>query len=59
VVLLAKPGDQVRAGQPLLELHTDEPARFERALQALDGGFDIGSGTDFAAGPLVIERVSA
>ena len=42
VVLLAKPGEQVRAGQPLLELHTDEPARFERALQALDGGFDIG-----------------
>ncbi|MDQ1721279.1 MAG: thymidine phosphorylase [Pseudonocardiales bacterium] len=59
VVLLAKPGEMVRAGQPLLELHTDDPARFERALQALDGGFDIGSGADFAAGPLVIERVTA
>ncbi len=57
VVLLAKPGDQVRAGQPMLELHTDEPARFERALQALDGGFDICDGADFTAGPLVIERV--
>ena len=57
VVLLAKPGDQVRAGQPLLELHTDDPARFERALQALDGGFDIGSDADFRPAPLVIERV--
>jgi thymidine phosphorylase len=57
VVLLAKPGDRVTAGQPLLELHTDEPARFERALQALAGGFDIGS--DFTAAPLVIDRVTA
>jgi thymidine phosphorylase len=59
VVLLAKPGQAVRAGQPLLELHTDDPARFERALQALDGGFDIGTEANFTAGPLVIERVPA
>jgi thymidine phosphorylase len=59
VVLLAKPGEEVRAGQPLLELHTDDPARFERALQALDGGFGIGTGDGFAAAPLVIERVTA
>jgi thymidine phosphorylase len=59
VVLLAKPGDPVRAGQPLLELHTDDPARFERALQALEGGFDIGDAAHLAAGPLVIERVTA
>ena len=32
VVMLAKPGDTVRAGEPLLELHTDEPSRFDRAL---------------------------
>jgi thymidine phosphorylase len=31
VVLHAKPGDTVRAGQPLLELHTDTPERFARA----------------------------
>ncbi|HEY0168077.1 MAG TPA: thymidine phosphorylase [Jatrophihabitans sp.] len=59
VVLLAKPGDPVRAGQPLLELHTDDPTRFERALQALEGGFDIGDAADLVAGPLVIERVTA
>ncbi len=32
VVLHAKPGDTVRAGQPLLTLHTDTPERFDRAL---------------------------
>ncbi|MBV9594617.1 MAG: thymidine phosphorylase [Actinobacteria bacterium] len=41
VVLLAKPGDRVRAGEALLELHADEPDRFARAVAALDGGFDI------------------
>ena len=34
VELHAKPGDRVRAGQPLLTLHTDTPERFERARQA-------------------------
>jgi thymidine phosphorylase len=37
----AKPGDTVRAGDPLLTLHTDDPDRFERALAALDGGYVI------------------
>ena len=31
VQLHAKPGDRVRAGQPLITLHTDTPERFERA----------------------------
>jgi thymidine phosphorylase len=55
VVLLARPGDEVRAGQPLMELHTDDESRFARALQALDGGIDIG--TDYTPTPLVIERI--
>ncbi|MFN2518296.1 MAG: thymidine phosphorylase [Jatrophihabitantaceae bacterium] len=55
VVMAAKPGDEVRAGQPLLELHADDPNLFGRALQALDGAYDIGA--DYAATPLVIERV--
>jgi len=37
----AKPGDTIRAGEPLLTLHSDDPARFERALAALDGGYAI------------------
>jgi thymidine phosphorylase len=56
VVLHAKPGDAVTAGQPLLELHADEPARFERALEALDGGYDIGD----SASPeqLLLDRIA-
>ena len=37
----ARPGDQVTEGQPLMTLLTDEPERFERALAALEGGYDI------------------
>jgi len=44
VVMHAKPGDQVTAGQPLLTLQTDTPERFERAVAALDGGYEIGAG---------------
>jgi thymidine phosphorylase len=35
VICLAKPGDQVRKGQPLLELRADDPDRFGPALAAL------------------------
>ncbi|MCL1838711.1 MAG: thymidine phosphorylase [Propionibacteriaceae bacterium] len=41
VVLHAKPGDYVTAGQPLLTLHTDTPERFARAQAALDGAWEI------------------
>ena len=57
VVWHARPGDRVTEGQPLLTLLTDEPARFDRALASLEGGYDIGSGDGFAAQPLVIDRV--
>jgi thymidine phosphorylase len=55
VVLRAKPGDAVQQGQPLLELHTDDPARFERALAALDGGYEIGG--EGRRGPLIIDTI--
>jgi thymidine phosphorylase len=42
VELLAKPGDRVTAGAPLLRLHTDDPDRFARALSALDGAVSVG-----------------
>jgi thymidine phosphorylase len=56
VVLHAKPGDPVTAGQPLLELHADEPDRFDRALEALEGGYDIGDSA--AERQLVLDTVS-
>ena len=55
VVLRAKPGDPVRAGQPLMELHADDPARFDAALAALDGAVEIG--TSAPSMPLVIDRI--
>ncbi len=59
VVWHARPGDTVTAGQPLFTLLTDEPARFERALESLDGGFDIApAGTPFSATPLLLDRIS-
>jgi thymidine phosphorylase len=39
---LAKPGDRVRKGEHVLELHADEPARFGAALEALEGALTIG-----------------
>jgi thymidine phosphorylase len=58
ITLHAKPGDPVRRGQPLMTLHADEAARFERALAALDGGYEVGE-TAGEQLPLVIGRVTA
>ncbi|QNE44771.1 thymidine phosphorylase [Frigoribacterium sp. NBH87] len=57
IELHAKPGDAVTAGQPLFTLHTDEPARFERALEAVQGAWSIGDERT-TRGPIVAERVS-
>ncbi|WP_456698544.1 thymidine phosphorylase [Aeromicrobium sp. P5_D10] len=56
VVLHAKPGDRVVAGQPLLTLHTDTPERFDRAIAALSNGYDIGDLVVEAPG-VVIDRI--
>jgi thymidine phosphorylase len=42
VVCLAKVGDTVEEGQPVLELHLDDPSRLEHAMEALDGAISIG-----------------
>ena len=53
-----KPGDAIQAGQPIYSLHTDEPARFDRALEALHSSFTIGSASDpIHRLPLIIERI--
>ena len=56
VLCLAKPGDRVEAGQPVLELRADSEARFGPALRALDGAIVVGSEPPAAASP-VIERL--
>ena len=58
VQIHAKPGAVLRAGDPLMTLHTDTPDRFARALEALAGAYFIapgGSRPDLL--PVVIERI--
>jgi thymidine phosphorylase len=56
VVLHAKPGMHVRAGQPLITLHTDTSERFARARDALAGAYSIGD-TAPEARPLILDRI--
>jgi thymidine phosphorylase len=56
--LHAKPGDSVVKGQPLFTLSADEPERFLRALEAVDGAWRIGDASEWTPrGPLVAERI--
>ena len=55
VSLHAKPGDRVRAGEPLLTLYTDTAERFARAQAALDGAWDI-SEQPYESTPLILDR---
>jgi thymidine phosphorylase len=51
-------GDPVRAGSPLFTLHTDDEERFAGALEALSGGYSIGSSEEISDRlPLVIEKI--
>ena len=52
----AKPGAQVKKGDPIFTLHTDEAARFERAEAALDGAVVIGTSVAESL-PLVITKI--
>ena len=59
VELHAKPGDYVTQGAPIMTLFTDEPARFERALEVLTGAVIIVEGGIVDRLPLVLERIEA
>ncbi len=41
IICLAKPGERVQAGQPVLELRADDQERFRSALAALDGAIAV------------------
>lgn len=59
VELHAKPGALVRAGEALLTLHSDDAERFDRALDALDGGYVVApAGARPDLPPLVIDRIA-
>jgi thymidine phosphorylase len=59
IICLAKPGDQVSEGEPILELRADDEARFAAALDALAADGAIGVGQEPPAGTPdpVIERI--
>jgi thymidine phosphorylase len=59
VEIHAKPGAKVRAGEPLLTLHTDTPERFDAALADLEGGYQVApEGSRPDPGPLVLDRIA-
>ena len=57
IELLAKPGDRVAAGQPLLRLHTQTPERLARAREALSGAISIGPDAPDLPSSVVLGRV--
>jgi thymidine phosphorylase len=57
VVWHARPGDDVREGEPLFTLLSDDTSRFERALDALEGGYDVGDRSSYTAQGLVLDRI--
>jgi thymidine phosphorylase len=57
VICLAKPGDAVESGQPVLELRGDDLDKFDHAKQALTGAIEIGATQPEPVDP-VIERIA-
>ena len=55
---LAARGDAVEEGQPLFELHVDDPARVPAALDALADAVTIGPDAPEPR-PLVLDRIAA
>lgn len=57
IKLHAKPGDTVTEGQPLITLMTDTPERFDRALQSLEGAWDING--QLSETSIILDRINA
>ncbi|MCP2277210.1 thymidine phosphorylase [Nocardia amikacinitolerans] len=55
----AKPGDPVRAGQPLLTLHTDTPDALPGAVAALADSLAIGAAAPAGGAPLILDRIGS
>ncbi len=57
IVCLVKPGDPVEAGQPVLELHAEDPSRFAAAREALQDALEV-SDEPPTPKPLVVDRIA-
>jgi thymidine phosphorylase len=63
IELHAQVGETVQAGAPLMTLFTDEPDRFDRALESLAGAVKIGTSSSSASGEsahrkIVLDRIT-
>jgi thymidine phosphorylase len=59
IILHAKRGEKIERGAPLMTLYTDEPERFDRAVEALSGGIKIESELSTSFTPLILDRINA
>lgn len=60
IELHAKPGESIRSGQALMTLHTSDPTRLDAAVEALEGSYRVGTGTDYQPREsVVLERITA
>lgn len=57
ITLHAQVGQRIEAGAPLLTLHTDEPQRFDRAMESLAGAISIDDSTP-SERRIVLERIA-
>jgi len=58
VMCVAKEGDVVEAGQPILELHLDDPSKLPFALVALEGAIEVADEPPVVR-PLVLDVIRA
>ena len=63
IQLHAQVGDEIREGAPLMTLFTDEPVRFDRALESLAGAVKIGTSSGSPASAaggrkIVLDRIT-
>lgn len=58
VVCLKKVGDEISVGEPLLELHADDPALFDGARAAIGNSIVVGP-EPLEPRPLIVERIRA
>jgi thymidine phosphorylase len=56
VICLAKPGERVAKGQPIVELRGDDPSRLDAARAELRAAIDIGDELP-PASPLILQRI--
>ena len=59
ILIHAKRGEKIEKGAPLLTLYTDEAERFERAIDALEGGIKIEDVASSSYTPLILDRINA